>query len=225
MADRLRRTGATAQTAIAVSLLLASCGPDRMTLPSQPVDRAATCGIVAAAGARLAVTDPKAPLPLAEHGRIVHYALLAASESGEYDPEIAGAVSRRMQSLQDRVTSGEWKPLGAACKAAFPAAEKQDVTLPEDRFDAQFQCNELAQFMTQALAGQASSFRNEIADYRHLRERLNDAIAPVLNARAGSKVSDQQRLRHRALADASRLGAPVATMKLCVDRFGQKRIF
>jgi hypothetical protein len=201
------------------ALGLASCGPDPMKLPNEPVDRAATCGIVAAAGARIAVTDVKSPLPLAEHGRIVDYALLAASASGEYDPQIAGAVSRRMQTLQDNVTGGEWQPLIAACKAAFPAAEKQDASLPEDRFEAQLQCNELAQFMTQALAGQASSYRNEIADYRHLRERLNDAVARPLNAKAGPKVSDQQKLRHRALADASRLGAPIAVLSRCLERF------
>ena len=202
-----------------MTLGLASCGSEPLTLPDEPVDRAATCGIVAAAGARLAVADPKSPLPLAEHGRIVDYALLAASASGEYDPQIAGAVSKRMQSLQDRVTGGDWKALPAACKAAFPAAEKQDVTLPEDRFEAQLQCNELAQFMTQALSGQAGSYRNEIADYRHLRERLNDAVAPALNAKAGPKVKDQQKLRHRALADASRLGAPLATLSRCLERF------
>ena len=208
-----------APLAICAALLMASCGPEPLTLPEQPVDRAATCGIVAAAGARLAVTDLKAPLPLAEHGRIVDYALLAASAGGEYDPQIAGAVSQRMQTLQDHVTGGEWQPLTAACKAAYPAAEKQDVALPDDRFEAQLQCNELARFMTQALTSQASSYRNEIADYRHLRERLNDTIAPALDARAGPKVSDQQKLRRRALADASRLGAPLATLARCLERF------
>jgi hypothetical protein len=165
------------------------------------------------------VTDVKSPLPLAEHGRIVDYALLAASASGQYDPGVAGAVSRRMQALQDRVTGGEWKPLAAACKAAYPLAEKQDVTLPEDKFEAQLQCNELAQFMTQALAGQAGDYRNEIADYRHLRERLNDSVARPLNDKAGPKVSDQQKVRHRAMAAASRLGAPVATLSRCLERF------
>lgn len=205
--------------AICASMLLASCGPQRLTLPDQPVDRAATCGIVAAAGARLAVTDVSAPLPLAEHGRIIHYALLAASSSGEYDTETAGAVSRRMQTLQNGVTGGEWQPLSAACKAAYPAAEKQDVILPEDEFEARIQCNELARFMNEALSGQASSYRNEIADYRHLYERLNDRIAPALNAKAGSEISDQRKLRHRALAHASRLGAPIATLSRCLKRF------
>lgn len=210
---------ALSRLAICSSLLLASCGPQALTLPDQPTDRAATCGIVAAAGARLAVTDVSAPLPLADHGRIVHYALLAATESGEYDTESAGAVSRRMQSLQAQVTAGEWQPLAAACKTAYPAAEKQDVALPEDKFEAQIQCNELARFMTEALSGQASSYRNEIADYRHLHERLNDRIAPALNAKAGPEISDQRKLRHRALADASRLGAPIATLSRCLERF------
>jgi hypothetical protein len=153
----------SARFAIIACLLLAACGSTALALPDKPVDRAATCGIVAAAGARLAVTDVKSPLPLAEHGRIVDYALLAASASGEYDPAIAGAVSRRMQDLQDKVTEGEWKPLAAACKAAYPLAEKQDVALPEDGFERALQCNELAQYMGQALAGQASDYPNELA--------------------------------------------------------------
>lgn len=210
---------ALSRLAICAALLLASCGPEPLTLPDQPTDRAATCGIVAAAGARLAVTDVSAPLPLAEHGRIVHYALLAATANGEYDTESAGAVSRRMQSLQAQVTAGEWQPLSAACKAAYPAAEKLDIALPEDKFEAQIQCNELARFMTEALSGQASSYRNEIADYRHLHERLNDRIAPALNAKAGPEIGDQRKLRHRALAEASRLGAPIATLSRCLERF------
>ena len=47
---------------ITSALLLASCGPKTLTLPEQPVERAATCGVVAADSARLATRDIQAPL-------------------------------------------------------------------------------------------------------------------------------------------------------------------
>jgi hypothetical protein len=209
--------------ALTAALLLAGCGPKALALPDQPIDRAATCGVAAAAAARLAVADVKAPLPLAEHARIVHYALLAASEGGEFQPAAANAVSRRMSVLQDRVTSGKWQDLVPACAAAYPATAKGDPKLPDDLFAARLQCNELAQFLTNALKSQETSYGNEIASYRNLRIGLNDAIAPGLTALAGSGVAAQQRARHKALAEASRLGAPVAVMARCIDRFGRRR--
>src|SRR5687767_11000478 len=92
---------------LATALFLAACGPKAVALPEQPVDRAATCGVVAAAEARLATTDLQAQLPLATHGRIVHYALLAASEGGEFSAETANTVSQRMARLFEPITSGE----------------------------------------------------------------------------------------------------------------------
>ena len=44
--------------------ILYSCGPATPELPEAPVDRAATCGIVAAAAGRARTKDVSAPLPL-----------------------------------------------------------------------------------------------------------------------------------------------------------------
>jgi predicted small lipoprotein YifL len=222
MADRMKKEKSLLVFAACLAALapsLAACGSKPLALPEQPVDRAATCGVVAAAEARLAVTDVKSPLPLAAHGRIVDHALLAASEGGEYDPETANAVSRRMLAIQDRVTGGDWQALSPACKAAYPVAEKTDIVLPEERFAAQLQCNELAQFLGKALAAQESDYRNELASWRHLHDRLNDAIAPGLTAKAGPDLKAQLKARHKALAEASRLGAPTAIMARCLERF------
>ena len=46
-------------------LLLVACGPKALDLPADPVDRAATCGVVAAATARTSVADVQAPAPAA----------------------------------------------------------------------------------------------------------------------------------------------------------------
>lgn len=204
---------------LAAAAMLASCGPDTLTLPDDPIDKAATCGVAAAADARLAITDIKAPLPLEAHGRIVHYALLAASDGGDFSAEKASKVSHRMSELFDPVTTREWKGLPAACRAAYPVAEKQDVTLPEDKFAAQLQCSELAEFLLTALKGQGGDYANELARFRGMRSRLNDAIAPALDSSAGKEWADQQRARRKALATAGQLGAPIAVMAKCGERF------
>ena len=206
--------------AAAFPVLLAACGSTALALPEQPVDRAATCGIVAAAEARSATKNVQAPLPFAVHERIVHYALLAASEGGDYSAETAGVVSRRMSELQDRVTAGDWQDLVPACKAAFPAAEKNEAALPEDRFDAQLQCSELAEFLKRALEAQQYAYANQLAAYSNLRIKLNDAIAPGLRAAAGSDHQAQQKKRHEALSAAAHLGSPGAVMARCLERFG-----
>ena len=77
------------QLLVASTVLLASCGPKSLTLPDQPVDRAATCGVIAANSARLATHDIQAALPFEAMGRIIHYPLLAGSAEGSFSSEIA----------------------------------------------------------------------------------------------------------------------------------------
>ncbi|MEA3065303.1 MAG: hypothetical protein QOJ27_1755 [Sphingomonadales bacterium] len=200
-------------------LLLAGCGAKSLDLPADPVDRAATCGVVAAATARTSVPDVKAPLPLAAQGKIFHYALLAASEGGEFKADTANRVNKRMGELQEGITSGKWRDLAPACAAAFPAAEKTEVSLPEGRLDAQLACEELAEFTSLALEGSEVHYGNELAAYRRMRSSLNDALAPGLRARAGAKLEAQGRERKRALAAAAQLGSPMAVLDKCVERF------
>jgi hypothetical protein len=212
---------ATRTGALTAAVLLASCGgPKPLALPEQGADRAATCGIVAAADARLKVADVKAPLPLEAQGRILHYALLAASEGGEFDAESANAVSRRMTELQEQVTSGKWQALGPACASAYPETRAAEVKLPTGQFEAQVACVELADFLNTALANQEVNYGNELAAWNRLRREQNDAMAAGLRARAGADVPAQQRLRRKALAGAARLGRPVAVMAQCSKRFG-----
>jgi hypothetical protein len=200
-------------------LLLCGCGPKPLDLPADPVDRAATCGVVAAAGARIAVTDVKAPLPLAAHGRIVHYALLAASTGDAFEGETANRVNHRMSALRERITAGKWQDLAPACESAFPAAGKTDVALPEGRLDAQLACEELAEFAGVALEGVETDYGNELAAYRRMRSKLNDALGPGLRARAGPAIEAQSLERRRALAAAAKLGSPIAVLDACAKRF------
>jgi hypothetical protein len=201
------------------ALLLAGCGEKALQLPADPVDRAATCGVVAAAAARTAVADLKAPLPLAAQGKIFHYALLAASKGEAFEAETANRVNKRMRELEAGITSGKWRDLVPACDSEFPAAGKNAVELPSGRFEAQIACEELAEFASVALEGSETHFANELADYRRMRTRLNDALAPGLRARAGSGAEAQSRERHRALAAAAGLGSPIPVLDKCRERF------
>ncbi|HET9637725.1 MAG TPA: hypothetical protein VFP12_00790 [Allosphingosinicella sp.] len=200
-------------------IVLAACGPKSLELPTDPVDRAATCGVVAAAAARTAVTDLKAPLPLAAQGKIFHYALLAASDGGEFKAETANRVNKRMRELEAGITGGKWRDLVPVCDSAFPPTGKTEVTLPSNQFDAQLACEELAEFASVALEGSEIHYGNELAGYRRMRTDLNDAIAPGLRARAGAGSEAQSRERDRALAAAAALGSPIPVLDKCVERF------
>lgn len=206
--------------AAGAALLLSACGPKALTLPDQPVDRAATCGVVAAAEARAATPDIKQPLPFTAQGRILHYALLAGAESEEFSAERAGEVNARMSELQEDITAGKWQDLAPACRAAFPVAEKDDVALPEDRFEAQLGCDELGDFMTTALAGQEADYGEQLGDYRALARDLDRSLGTTMAGRVGSGLPDQQKARRIALAEMARLGPPVALMRQCTERFG-----
>lgn len=201
------------------ALLLAGCGPRSLALPTDPVDRAATCGVVAAAAARTSLADVQAPLPLAAQGKIFHYALLAASTGEVFEAETANRVNQRMRALQESITGGKWKDLAPACDSAFPAAGKTEVTLPEGRLDAQLACEELADFTGVALEGEEVHFGNELAAYSRMRSELNDALGPGLRARAGADLEVQARERKRALAAAAKLGSPIAVLDACAARF------
>lgn len=204
---------------LASALLLASCGPKALTLPEQPVDRAATCGVIEAQSARLATHDIQAALPFEAMGRIIHYPLLAGSAGGSFSSEVAVKVQERMSQLQDGISEAKWQDLVPACRAAFPPTAVQQVTLPADRFDAQLGCVELGDFLQSSLEEQAE-YGNELAEYRELSRKLETAMTAGLRSRAGADLAARIEERHKALAAIAKAGPPVAVMRQCLDRFG-----
>lgn len=199
-------------------LLLSACGPKPLTLPEEPVDRAATCGVIAAQSARLATHDIQAQLPFDAMGRIIHYPLLAGSAAGSFSPEIAAKVKGRMTALQDRISEGNWQELIPACQAAFPATELQPVKLPDDRFDTQLGCVELADFLRSALQDQ-SEYANELAEYRDFARKHETALASGLRSRVGESLPARHEERRKALAGIAKAGPPVAVLKECLARY------
>lgn len=204
---------------LATAVMLASCGPKTLTLPEEPVDQAATCGVVAAAEARAGTADIKAKLPFEAMGRILHYPLLAGSKDGTFAPDTAAAVQKRMTELQDKVTEGKWQQLAPACRTAFPATATADAKLPSDRFDAQLGCYELGEFMRSALEEQGA-YDTDLAPYRDLRDKLDTSIGTGLRSRIGNELDAQKEARNKALATIVEAGPPVVVMRQCVERFG-----
>jgi predicted small lipoprotein YifL len=212
-------TPARLAAALAIALLAACSGKQPLALPEAPVDRAAACAVVAAAEARVAIQDINAPLPVEAQGRIVHYALLAASRTGAFDAETANAVNKRVGEIKDKLTSGPWQTLIQPCRASYPAAGNDSPELPKNALDSELACEQLAEFLANALEAQGR-YRQEVADYRRLRGRLNDRLASALKARVGGSLAAQQEAGRKALARAASLGSPVAVMRLCAARFG-----
>jgi hypothetical protein len=212
--------GRIASTALLVLALAACAGPKALTLPTDPIDRAATCGVVTAAEARSATADINQPLTLEAQGHILHHAMLAASDGGRFSAQTARAVSNRMNALQAEIANGKWQDLEPACRAAFPeAAATTDVELPKNRLDAQLGCSELGLFTANALESDKHDAA-QLARYRQLRARLSDRMGPALRARVGSNLTAQRAAGDKALAAMARLGSPVAVLDQCLKTFG-----
>ena len=200
------------------TMLLVSCGPKALTLPEEPIDRAATCGVVAANSARLATSDIQAPLSFEAMGRIVHYPLLAGSAGESFSSELAAKAQSRMTELQEGISEAKWQELIPQCRVAFPATALEEVKLPADDFDAQLGCVELGDFLRSALEEQAE-YGNELSEYRAFSTKREASLASWLRNRAGPALQDRVAERHRALAAMAKAGPPIIVMSECLARF------
>ena len=201
-------------------LMSPGCGSKPLALPDDPIDRAATCGVVAAAKARSAETDVQAPLGFDEQGRIMHYAMLAASEDGGFATDRAAAVVDRMPQLEAGITSGEWDALVQPCAAAYPATTKRGpVALPKDPLVAQQGCDALSAFLSTALRPQEHLYP-ELRAYEEMERKLDSRIGATQARRGGASFQASQAARGKALAELARLGPPMAVMRACLERYG-----
>lgn len=202
------------------ALALAGCGPRMAELPADPVQRAATCGVVAAAEARRVSGNVEAKLTIEQQGGILHYALLAGAEGGSFDQSRAAAVVNAMPGLGDEVTGGKWEPLVQQCQAAYPATNAAGpVQLPADPLRAQAGCQELGSFITNALRASESDFPDRMRAYDAMRRGLDARLGATAHARGLSQAQASD-ARDKAMAELIRLGQPTAVLERCVERFG-----
>lgn len=206
------------------SLLLAglsACGPKPLTLPGDPIDRAATCGVVAAAAARQASkADVARPLSFADATHVFHYALLAASEGGSFDNDRAAAVVARGPALEPAITKGKWQELQQTCDTAFPAAARKDAApLPADPFEARLECSALAGFLKRSMGAQDAAYGDALGKGSVMADRVSGAVAAGLAARGAKSFDAAKKLRDEAIAAAARRGPPAAVIDQCVAKY------
>ena len=201
-------------------LILAGCGSRDADLATDPVQRAATCGVVAAADARRASGNVEAKLTLEQQGRILHYAMLAGSEGGRFDKTRTAAVVNAMPTLGNTVTAGKWEQRIPECEAAFPPTKPvAGVTLPPDALQAQAGCHDLADFFTEAMRSSEADYIDRIRAYDSMRRDLDTKLGATLRARGLSQTQGEE-ARDKAVAALVRLGNPVTVLDQCVKRFG-----
>ena len=200
------------------ALALGGCGGKARTLPADPIDLAATCGVVAAATERQAA-GVKGDLSADAQQRIFHYPLLAASQAARFDADRADAVFKRMPTLFDATIKGKWQALRPACAAAFPATRIAQPMLPPQPLDAVLQCYVLVDFMRKALGGLHGSYSAAAERYDALARTLDTKVSPAL-AHVGIRNGPAlQNKRAEALAAAARLGQPQAVIAACGAKY------
>ena len=205
---------------VLLPLMLAACGEKQAGLPDDPIQRAATCGVVAAADARRQVASVDAKLSLEQQGHILHYALLAGAEGGRFNKDRSAAVVTAMPGLGDKVTGGKWERFVPECASAYPATKPVDtVALPTDALEAQAGCHELSNFMTTALRTQESNFVDRMRAYDAMERKLDERLGKTVKAR-GLDQAPAAEARAKAFAAVATLGPPTTVLDQCLKKFG-----
>jgi len=202
------------QPSAGFALVLAACGEKAPQLPTEPLDQAAACGVVAAASEREAV-GVKGELPADAQARILHYAMLYASTGKALDEDKVNAVSKRMPALFDQTIHGNWQALQPACASAFPASRISQPVLPARPLDAMLQCDALAEFLRKALTGQDAAYSGAANAYGMFIEKLDPKLSVALRAARLHGADALRAKKLEALATATKLGQPPAVIGAC----------
>jgi hypothetical protein len=204
---------------LTAALILPGCASKIPTLPDDPIEKAASCGVITAASEREAA-GVKGELPAKAQERIFHYPLLAGSAGKSFDNASAQAVFQRMPKMFDSVTQGKWQTLKPACAAAFPQTQIAQPTLPAKPLDSMLQCYVLVDFMRKSLGSIGGVYSETSLQYGVFTAKLDTKVSAAL-ARAGIKNGPAlQDRRAEALAAAAKLGQPSAVIAACMKKYG-----
>jgi hypothetical protein len=199
---------------LSLAVTLAGCAQKAPKFPSDPVDQAATCGVIAAAGEREAA-GAKGELPADAQARILHYAMLYASTGTALDPDKVNAVSKRMPALFDQTIKGDWKALESTCASTFPASQVKQPVLPAKPLDAMLQCDALAEFLRKALADQGATYGEAANAYGAFIAKLDPKMSVALRAAGLRNAEALRKKKLEELAAATKLGQPPAVIDAC----------
>jgi len=202
------------------ALLVTGCGPKQLALPSDPIDKAATCAVVSAADARAHTPDVRGDLDFDAQTRIIHYAMLAASESDSFSSKTASQVVGRMGQVEAAVTDGKWQALVAPCDEAYPAVKKTSgIELPSARFDAALGCYSLGDFLVKTVSTTDPKAQAQLSDLTKMKRDLDGMVGNGLKARGAGGYEETLALKQAALVRMTKLGAPAETARICTGRF------
>jgi hypothetical protein len=207
-----------ASLAVMSALLLACSKAEKPVLPTDPVERAATCAVAAELDERAQAGT--APLPFEAHEHVLHYALLAGATGESFASATTYVVFQRIKDLRPEVTKSKWQKILPECRIAYPEAWTFNIELPKDRFDSKLQCNELGKFMTSSLRKHHAEDPVRAAAYARMAANLDYRLSPGLRVRAGAELGQQATERRKALAAAVKLGRPTQVMEQCIQRYG-----
>ena len=206
--------------AAASMMLLATCGPKKLSLSNDPIDKAATCAVVSAADARLKAPDGKGDLDFEAQTRIIHYAMLAGAQGQDFSAARASAVVTRMNALQEDITNNRWKSLIEPCDRAYPVVKKTaGIELPKNRFDAALGCTSMGDFLVKTVSSDDSRSIDRFSSFSRMKRELDDSIGSGLKARGAGDGEKRRALQEAALVRMTKLGAPAAVMNVCTARF------
>lgn len=202
-----------------VAAAVAGCSGGGDTLPETAAQRAATCGVIAANLARATITDIKAPLSAAQQGVVLRPALLYGSEGGEFSRDRVAEVVDAMPALGEKFSEENIKKLAPQCAQAYPPAPTP-VKLPEDPLTAAMGCDQLSDFMRQALGGaNAAAYEENFNAFFALNRELDKRLAPLLAKRGISGVEASEAEGRKAMAAIVKLGEPIAILDECSARY------
>jgi hypothetical protein len=208
-----------ASLAVMSALLITACSKtEKPVLPADPVERAATCAVVAELDERRQAG--RAALPFEAHEHVLHYALLAGATGESFASATTYAVFQRIKQIRPEVAASKWQKILPECRIAYPEAWTFNVELPKDRFDSKLQCNELGKFVARTLRKHHAEDPARAAAYAKMSSNLDYRLAPGLRVRAGAELANQEAGRRKALAAAVKLGRPSQVMEQCVQRYG-----
>lgn len=204
----------------AMALVLAGCGPKQLALPSDSVSKAATCAVVSAASSRARSPSAQGDLGFDDQTRILHYAMLAASDAGAFSAKKASEVVSRMGEVEADITNGKWQELESPCDQAYPQVKKTaDIELPRARFDAALGCYSLGDFLVKTVQTNEPRAQETLSGLMKMRRDLDSTIGAGLKARGASEYEETLALKQAALGKMVKLGAPAETAKMCTSRF------
>jgi hypothetical protein len=198
-------------------VMAGGCGPKQVALSTDPVERAATCGVVAAANARVKTTDIKAPLSLDAKGETLRYALLTGAQEDVFSADQAGAVVNRMAQIADKVIEGNWKKLVAPCAEAYPAVTGKPE-LPKDPLEAGMGCDMMRQFVGRALASDGR-YEDTLVKYSALERALDTKLAPLMSRNGVDDGAESMERKRKAMSTLAKSGNPTQVMEACVQRY------